>query len=66
MKSAFTSAIPPVENFVTEASNNGISAYYSAGHPEHPEWFIYEYASGRKILVEINLETGKEHFLRSL
>ena len=66
MKSAFTSALPSVENFVTDASDNGLCAFYSAGHPEHPEWLIYEYAGGRKILVEINLETGKEHFLRSL
>ena len=39
---------------------------YSAQVPEHPEWFIHEYREGRKVLVEINRETGRTHFLRQL
>jgi len=28
--------------------------------------FIYEYPNGRRVLVEIDPETGTEHFIREL
>lgn len=39
---------------------------YPAGDPEHPDWYIYEYENHRKVLVEVDPETGKMHFLRQL
>ncbi|MFD1770330.1 hypothetical protein [Sphingobacterium suaedae] len=39
---------------------------YSAGNPDHPDWFIYEYDNRRKVLVQIDNETGKVSFLREL
>jgi len=35
--------------------------------PDCPQgWFILEYASGRKVLVELDPITGKETFIRQL
>lgn len=31
-----------------------------------PNWFIHEYPSGRKVLVEVDPNTGKETFIRQL
>jgi|GEM_PF-797871 len=39
---------------------------YSADIPEHPNWYIYEYESRRKVLVERDPETGKVQFLKEL
>lgn len=39
---------------------------YSAENEEHPDWFIYEYESHRKVLVQIDSITGKVFFLREL
>lgn len=39
---------------------------YSAKDPDHPNWYIYEYGNHRKVLVEINVESGKIHFLKEL
>ncbi|NPE47817.1 hypothetical protein [Sphingobacterium prati] len=39
---------------------------YPAGDTAHPDWYIYEYGNHRKVLVEVNHETGKVHFLREL
>lgn len=39
---------------------------YPAGDTAHPDWYIYEYGNHRKVLVEVNNETGKVHFLREL
>lgn len=33
---------------------------------ELPNQFVYEFENGRKILVEIDPATGKEHFLKNL
>lgn len=49
-----------------QENKDDISISYSAGDPEHPNWYIYEYASHRKVLVEVDSETGKVHFLREL
>ncbi|MFD2556611.1 hypothetical protein [Sphingobacterium tabacisoli] len=39
---------------------------YPAGDPEHPDWYIYEYESHRKVLVEKNSQSGKFHFIKEL
>ena len=39
---------------------------YSAGDLLYPHWYIYEYGNHRKVLVEINPQSGKVHFLREL
>ena len=36
-------------------------------HPTQTEGqFIYEYPNGRRVLVEVDPETGTEHFIREL
>lgn len=39
---------------------------YSAGIPDHPDWFIYQYGSHRKVLVQVDSESGKVQFLKEL
>lgn len=46
--------------------NDNILISYSAENADHPDWFIYEYESHRKVLVQVDSETGKVHFLREL
>lgn len=50
---------------ITENKDNMLTSY-SAENPEHPDWFIYEYQSHRKILVQVDKESGKVQFLREL
>ena len=50
----------------TPVEKDNILTSYSAGNPDHPEWFIYEYHTGRKVLVERDTESGKVHFLKEL
>jgi len=45
---------------------DSILNYYSAQDPEHPHWFIYEWASGRRVLVEVDSSSGKVQFLKEL
>jgi len=33
---------------------------------EIPGQYIHEYPNGRRVLVQVDPETGKEHFLREL
>jgi len=49
-----------------QALDNGLYKSMPANHPEHPEWFIHEYSGGRTVLVEIDADTGKAHFLKEL
>ncbi|MGB3105733.1 MULTISPECIES: hypothetical protein [Sphingobacterium] len=55
-------------NFPEKPKETGenILRSYSAGDLQHPHWYIYEYGNHRKVLVEINPESGKVHFLREL
>lgn len=46
--------------------NDSVLISYSAGNAEHPDWFIYEYESHRKVLVQVDNETGRVQFLREL
>jgi hypothetical protein len=56
---------PAIEN-VQQEFRNEQTVTFSAGNTEHPDWFIQEYAGGRRILVSIDMATGEIHFLRNL
>jgi len=60
-----TGLTPAIEN-VQHEFRNGQIVTFSAGNTEHPDWFIQEYAGGRRILVSIEMATGEIHFLRNL
>lgn len=51
---------------ITIATHEQVLNIYSAGNPDHPNWYIYEYENHRKVLVEIDDQSGKTHFLRQL
>ncbi len=53
-------------NDIVLESKDNILTSYSAEDKDHPDWFIYEYTSGRRVLVELNSESGKVHFLKEL
>lgn len=58
-----------MDNNFTEITPEGgedILKSYPAADIAHPDWYIYEYGGHRKVLVEVNPETGKAHFLREL
>lgn len=42
------------------------AAPYHSCPAGEPNQFIHEYVTGRKILIEIDPATGKEHFLKNL
>jgi hypothetical protein len=60
-----TGLTPAIDNAHQEF-RNGQTVTFSAGNTEHPDWFIQEYAGGRRILVSIDTATGEIHFLRNL
>jgi hypothetical protein len=60
-----TGLTPAVENVHHEFRDKQ-TLTFSAGNSEHPDWFIQEYAGGRRILVSIDMATGETHFLRNL
>jgi len=39
---------------------------YPANTGDYPQTSIHEYKSGRRVLVGIDIETGKEYFIRDL
>lgn len=51
---------------MTYENSDHILISYPAGIPEHPDWFIYEYESHRKVLVQVDSGTGKVQFLKEL
>jgi len=51
---------------ISTSNHHQVLSTYSAGDPEHPNWYIYEYENHRKVLVEIDPKSGKIHFLRQL
>lgn len=56
---------PVAAEAVNKALESGLYVSYPAG-AELPDAFIHEYQSGRKVLVEVDKQTGKEHFIRNL
>ncbi|MDB5145752.1 MAG: hypothetical protein JWQ66_4465 [Mucilaginibacter sp.] len=57
--------LPVAENAAKKALDQGLYFSYPAGD-DVPGAFIHEYLNGKKILVEIDETTGKEHFLKQL
>jgi hypothetical protein len=53
------------ESIINEEKDNILTSF-SAGDPDHPEWYIYQYRTGRMVLVERDSESGKVHFLKEL
>jgi len=53
------------QDLSTESDDRLLNTY-SAGDPDHPDWYIYEYENHRKVLVEVDPVSGKMHFLRQL
>jgi len=56
---------PVAAGAVNKALENGLYVSCPAG-ADMPNAFIQEYQNGRKILVEVDQRTGKEHFIRNL
>ena len=52
--------------FENSAEKADSAAHYQSYPAGIPNQFIREYGNGRKILIEIDPETGKEHFLKDL
>ncbi len=57
---------PVAEDTVRQALDDGLYFSYPAGSKELPGAFIHEYKNGKKVLIEIDNQTGKEHFIRNL
>ena len=55
-----------IKEGIKQQDNDNILISYSAGDAEHSNWFIYEYESHRKVLVQVDSETGRVHFLGEL
>lgn len=56
---------PASAEVVKRALDSGLYVSYPAGE-ELPDNFIHEYKNGKKVLVEIDPNSGKERFLRNL
>jgi hypothetical protein len=56
---------PAAAEIVKNALDSGLYVSYPAGS-ELPGAFVHEYKNGKKMLVEIDPLSGKEHFLRNL
>jgi len=57
---------PVAKDAVAKALEQGLYFSYPAGGQELRSTFIHEYQSGRKVLIEVDVQTGKEHFIRNL
>jgi hypothetical protein len=49
-----------------EALDQGLYISYRDHHCVNPDQFVHEYKDGRKELIRINSQTGKEEFLKNL
>ena len=57
---------PHTNKIVDEALQNGLYFSYPTDGTGEAGTFIHQYLNDKKILVEIDEQTGKEHFLKSL
>ncbi len=51
---------------VQQALDQDLYFSYPADPNEHPGTFIHEYKNGKKVLIKIDSQTGKEHFIKNL
>ena len=56
---------PVAEQIIKQAFDQNQYISYPAGIKDFPNAFIHEYQNG-KVLVQIDLNTGKEHFIKNL
>lgn len=57
---------PVIEQTVKQALDNGLYFSYPADPDGFPGAFIHEYKNGKKVLIEIDTQTGREHFIKNL
>jgi hypothetical protein len=57
---------PLAQETVQQALDNGLYFSYPAAAKELSGTFVHEYKNGKKEMVEIDKQTGKEHFIRYL
>ena len=63
----FASHLAPVAQATAQqALDAGLYHSYPSGLEGEPATFIHEYQNGRKILIKIDGQTGKEHFIKNL
>ena len=64
---AFAGYVAPIaQDAVHKAFDQGLYFSYPSGNEDLPSTFIHEYKNGKKVLVKIDTQTGKEHFLKNL
>ena len=57
---------PIAKDTANKALDQGLYFSYAAGEKEPGSTFIHEYKNGRKVLIEVDAQIGKEHFIRNL
>lgn len=57
---------PVAEQVVKETFDQDLYISYPAVSAGLPNAFIHEYRNGKKVLVQVDTNTGKEHFIRNL
>ncbi|WP_158829348.1 hypothetical protein [Mucilaginibacter lacusdianchii] len=63
----FAVHLAPVAQEATQrAFVQGLYVSYRAGLHSPENYFVHEYQNGRKVLVSVDAETGKDHFVRNL
>lgn len=63
----FSAYLAPVASkAVQQALDQDLYFSYPADPNEHPGTFIHEYKNGKKVLIKIDSQTGKEHFIKNL
>lgn len=56
---------PVAKDTANKALDQGLYFSYPTGGQEPCSTFIHEYKNGRKVLIEVDSQTGKEHFIRN-
>jgi len=58
--------LPVAENAARQSLEQGLYFSYPSRLEGEPATFIHEYQNGRKVLVKVDNQTGKEQFLKNL
>ena len=63
----FKAHLAPVLNEAIQKSlDEGLYFSYPADINEDPAMFIHEYKDGKRVLVRVDINTGREEFVRNL
>jgi len=57
---------PVIESTVQQTLEQGAYISYPADIQDDPAMFIHEYKDGKRVLVRVDVNTGKEQFIRDL